>query len=350
LTATDPILDKAIAKIDHDILELLHERCRLLADSQEKLIAAGGLASHIRASSQAAVQGSPQGLASRVLPLLAGMTYQASVQAVKIAYLGPEYSYSYSAARKQFGEVGLQAVPSIRTVFDEIERSHSQFGVVPIENSTDGRIVDTLTMFIQKAVKICGEVYLPIHHNLLAKCERSQIQEVYSKPQALSQCRNWLANHLPQARWVEVASTAAAAQIASTTPHAAAVASKDAAIAWELDVVAQDIEDNPDNVTRFAVIGQDSPAPTGRDKTSIMLQVPHKPGALADAMLVFRDRGLNLTWIESFPIPGAQNEYFFFIELDGHRDQPTVSDAIQVLQSQSMRVNVLGSYPKGTLP
>lgn len=351
MTASKSDLSDRLKAIDLAICDLVHQRAELLRSHQDSV---GPLGEHTAETANAVRVARGQcndDLAeqlNRVVVYIAGVTHQSAVEKTKVAYLGPEFSYSYSAARKFFGAEQLQSVQTIGAVFEEIERGHADFGIVPIENSTDGRIVDTLTMFVRKDVHICGEVYLPIHHNLLARCSRSDIKEVYSKPQALSQCRAWLAEHLPGVKWMEVASTALAAQIAANTPNAAAVASKDAGVALGLDIIAQDIEDNPDNVTRFAVIGSKDADPSGRDKTSLMFQVPHKPGALADAMLLFRDRGLNLTWIESFPIPGSINEYFFFVELDGHRNQDAVKAAIESLQAMSLRVSVLGSYPKGT--
>lgn len=349
-------LKRELGQVDGAIVELLAKRIDLLrqiAEDSSEGTQLPGLATHCHESLRRALEvchPDQRYLAERVVPFLAGVSFQHSVKPTRIAYLGPEYSYSYSAARKYFGaDDGFQAVQTIGAVFEEIQRGQSTYGVVPIENSTDGRIVDTLTMFIRRPVRICGEVLLPIHHNLLAKCGRSEIKEVYSKPQALSQCRAWLAEHLPNARWVEVASTAVAAQIATHTAGAAAVASRDAGIALGLDLIAESIEDNQNNITRFAIIGNDEPAPSSNDKTSLMFQVPHKPGALADVMLMFRDNGLNLTWIESFPVPGVANEYFFFVELDGHRTQSHVENAIRSLEKAAIRLNCLGSYPKGVM-
>ncbi|MBU6173109.1 MAG: prephenate dehydratase [Planctomycetes bacterium] len=344
-------MDPSIAEIDRKIAVLVQQRFDLLKEIGSD---AGTPAEHSQRTQETIREfGAPYNLPllERVLPFVSGVTYQHAIKRSQIAYLGPEYSYSYTAARTFFGSPdGFQPVQTIAAVFEEIERHQSNYGVVPIENSTDGRIVDTLTMFIRKPIKICGEVLLPIHHNLLAKCEREEIKEVHSKPQALSQCRTWLSTHLPSVRWVEVTSTAIAARHASESPGVAAVASKDAAIALQLNVVAENIEDNPNNVTRFAIIGNEEPAPTGNDKTSMMFQVPHRPGALADVMLMFRENGLNLTWIESFPVPGVANEYFFFVELDGHRQQSSVAKSIASLEKTSIRFNFLGSYPKGLPP
>lgn len=268
----------------------------------------------------------------------------------RVAFLGPEYSYSHLAAIKHFGEAApMAAVATIAAVFDSIVRSDAHAGLVPIENSTDGRIVDTLSMFVRVNVKICGEVLLPIHHNLLSRTPREQIVEVHSKPQALSQCRTWLANHLPKAKLVECSSTTAAAELAATQPGIAAVASLEAGRQYGLDVIDASIEDNPHNVTRFAVLGRQLPPPTGNDKTAILFQVDHRPGALADAMVLFKDAGLNLTWIESFPLPGKNAEYLFFVETLGHATEPPVAAALERLRAITLRLEVLGSYRRATL-
>lgn len=264
----------------------------------------------------------------------------------RIAFLGPKYSYSYLATTRFFGEAAaLAPVHSIESVFESVVAGDCRAGVVPIENSTDGRIVDTLGMFVVHRVPICGEVFLPIHHNLLSQSPREAIVQVCSKPQALSQCRHWLARHLPTARIVEVASTTEAARIASEQPGVAAVAGLEAGRQYGLDVVDANIEDSPYNVTRFAVLGNETMAATGRDKTTMLFQVAHQPGALADAMAIFKNNQLNLTWIESFPICGEKAEYFFFIECEGHRSDPPVAAAIEALGKQAIRLDILGSFP-----
>jgi chorismate mutase/prephenate dehydratase len=266
---------------------------------------------------------------------------------LRVAYLGPEYSYSYLATIERFGtSAELCPVATIAAVFEELNRGHSEYGVVPLENSTDGRVADTLNMFARLPVRICGEVQLRIRHNLLAKCPRDEVQEVCSKPQALSQCRDWLAQHLPWARTVEMTSTTAAAQLAGDKQGTAAIASMFAASTYGLDVIASSIEDNENNVTRFAVIGGDTATRTGRDKTALMLEIAHQPGALADVMAVFKRGRLNLTWIESFPIKGSQSEYLFFVESDGHERDAKLRRALEALSRKTVRLEVLGSYAK----
>jgi chorismate mutase/prephenate dehydratase len=266
---------------------------------------------------------------------------------LRVAYLGPEYSYSHLAAIHRFGQsVELVPVLSIAAVFEEINRGHADFGIVPIENSTDGRVADTLDMFARLPARICGEVQLRIHHHLLGKCPRADVEEVYSKPQALSQCRNWLARHLPAARTIEVTSTSTAAQLAQDKRGAAAIASLQAGVHFGLDVLASDIEDNRGNLTRFAVIGDTTGPRTGSDKCALMFEVVHRPGALADAMNVFKRNRLNLTWIESFPIARPEGGYMFFVELEGHESDARVRKAVAALERKTIRLEVLGSYAR----
>ena len=233
-------------------------------------------------------------------------------------------------------------------MFEEVNRGQANYGVVPVENSTDGRIADTLDNFTRLPVKVCGEVQLRIHHTLLARCPRAEVQEVYSRPQALSQCRHWLTRHLPAARPIEVTSTSTAAQLAQDKPGAAAIASVQAGVHYGLDILAENIEDNTANVTRFAVIGGETGPRTGHDKTSAMFEVEHRPGGLADAINIFKRARLNLTWIESFPIPNSDGRYLFFVELDGHETDSRVHKALELLGKKSLRLEILGSYPKTT--
>jgi chorismate mutase/prephenate dehydratase len=269
------------------------------------------------------------------------------VKPIRVGYLGPKYSYSHIAAIQRFGDSpDLTPLATIKAVFEALHFGQIDFGIVPLENSTDGRVADTLDMFARLPTLITGEVQLRVHHNLLGKCSRSEVTEVYSKPQALSQCRDWLAKNLPGAKTVEMTSTAIAAQIAADKPGAAAIASIEAGLHYGLNVIDANIEDNKNNVTRFAVIGGLATKRTGRDKTALMFEIPHKPGALADSMLVFKRSRLNLTWIESFPMPNSPNEYLFFVELEGHRDDGRVKRALQALRRKTDRLEVLGSYAR----
>ncbi|MDZ4779319.1 MAG: prephenate dehydratase [Planctomycetia bacterium] len=340
-----------IQRVDRELIKLANERARLSG----QVIKAGGPThsdlSEIDYHNLVSVhnQGplADRAVASMFRELLSGI--DACHQRQRVAYLGPMYSYTHLAALEKFGHsADLVPVGNIVAVFEEVNRGHAKYGVVPIENSTDGRITDTLDTFTRLPMKICGEVALPIHHNLLGKCPRSDVTEVYSKPQAISQCRNWLAKHLPQARPIEVTSTSAAAQLAREKPGAAAIASLEAGVHYGLEVLAESIEDNPANQTRFAVIGQHSGPRTGNDKTALMCDLQHRPGSLADALQIFKKHKLNLTWIESFPFPAEPGRYFFFLELLGHETDPAVRKAIAELEPQSRRLVVLGAYPRAT--
>lgn len=265
----------------------------------------------------------------------------------RVAYLGPAYSFTHLAAINRFGEsADLVPVSTIATVFEEVNRGHVDYGLVPIENSTDGRIVDTLDMFTRLPLRICGEVQLHVHHNLLARCDRSEITEIYSKPQALSQCRDWLAKNMSHARLIEVTSTSTAAQLARDKPGAAAVASQQAATQYSIQVVANCIEDNRNNVTRFAIIGDSIAEASGHDRTAILLQIPHKPGSLSDALLVFKSCKVNLTWIESFPLRSPEIGYLFFLDFEGHVTDARIKKALKELEAMADRLEILGSYPR----
>lgn len=269
------------------------------------------------------------------------------VRMQRVAYLGPAFSYSHQASIERFGEAAdLIPVSTIASVFEEVNRGHAEFGIVPIENSTDGRIVDTLDMFTRLPLRICGEVQLSVNHNLLARCARSQITEIYSKPQAFSQCRNWLNRHMPHARLHDVTSTSTAAQLARDKPGAAAIASGRAAVEYGLEVVAADVQDNKNNVTRFAIIGDHVPAPTGSDRTALLLQIPHKPGALSDALVAFKKNKVNLSWIESFPLRGPEAGYLFFLDFEGHQKELKVRKTLDHLAKSAVRMEVLGSFPR----
>lgn len=338
-----------IAEIDRQIVLLIQQRAKVL-----KAAASSGGASDCAAGfddlalskiAEDAVGPLPKTTILAVFrELMSGC--RALVRPLRIACLGPLYSYSHLAAMHRFGRsVEFVPVGTISAVFEEVNQRHSEFGLVPVENSTDGRIADTLDMFARLPVRICGQVDMHIHHTLLAKCSRSEIREVYSKPQAISQCRNWLAKHLPLARTIEVTSTTTAAQLAAEKLGAAAIASQQAGVEYELDILAENIEDNPHNATRFAVIGGQIPDRTGNDRTAILFQMEHRPGTLADAMNVFKRNKLNLTWIESFPVPGSDRAYMFFAEVETHPTESRFRRAMATLERKALRLEVLGAFP-----
>lgn len=271
---------------------------------------------------------------------------------LRVACLGPKYSYSHLASVAKFG-AAVEHVPvgSIAAVFEEVNRRHVQFGLVPLENSTDGRVTDTLDMFVRlPGLKIRAEVRLRVHHCLLGRCEWGHVQRVYSKAQALSQCRHWISKNLPQARIIDVVSTAAAAEHASREEFAAAVASRAAGEAFQLNVLAENIEDHPHNLTRFAVIGERGEKRTGQDKTTLLLRLPNDVGSLVEAIAPFKKGGVNLTWIESFPAldsPSVRDPtYLFFIDIEGHVDDESVQRTLEAVRKKCERLEILGSYPR----
>jgi chorismate mutase/prephenate dehydratase len=342
-----------IDRLDLQILKLINERARVAAEvGKLKNDQAGEVFSPAREEEilQNVVQANKGPLDTSTVraifrELMSGS--RALQKVLKVAYLGPEYSFSHLAAVERFGQaVEYMRVGSIAAVFEEVNRSHADFGVVPLENSTDGRITDTLDMFLRlPQLKVCAEVRLPIHHNLLANCEQQEIRRIYSKPQALSQCRNWLSKNVPHASLHEVGSTATAAELAQRETGAAAVASRQAAVRYGLRILFTDIEDSPFNETRFAVIGLQQSPRTGHDKTALMFRVPHEPGSLVEALNIFKQNKLNLTWIESFPAHEPKAEYVFFVDFDGHQEDPKVKRALTALSDRCEEVLVLGSFP-----
>ncbi len=271
---------------------------------------------------------------------------------LRVACLGPKYSYSHLAAVAKFGNA-VEHVPlgSIAAVFEEVNRRQVQFGIVPLENSTDGRIADTLDMFARMPnLKIRAEVRLRIHHCLMAQCGWGEIQRIYSKAQPLSQCRHWLAKNLPNVRLVDVASTAIAAEHAAREEFAAAIASHPAAAAYGLNILAENIEDQRHNVTRFAIIAEQSESrTTGHDKTTLMLRLPHVVGSLLKVIEPLVKNGVNLTWIESFPSADVPSDgkptYLFFIDVEGHAQDAPVTKALDLVRKRCERLEILGSYP-----
>ena len=273
---------------------------------------------------------------------------------LRVACLGPKYSYSHLASVARFGE-SVEHVPvgSIAAVFEEVNRRHVQFGIVPLENSTDGRIADTLDMFVRlPGLKIRAEVRLRVRHCLLGKGDWSDVRRVYSKAQAISQCRNWLGKNLPQGTaMVDVVSSAEAAAIAQRDPQAAAIASKPAADAYGLKVLVENIEDQANNTTRFAVIAERGEQPTGHDKTTMILRLSNQAGTLAKAIAPFEKNGVNMTWIESFPTSENASilnpSYLFFADIDGHVEDEPVKRALEQVRKRCDRLEILGSYPRG---
>jgi chorismate mutase/prephenate dehydratase len=275
----------------------------------------------------------------------------AAEKPLQVAYLGPEGSFTQAAALKQFGgSVELQSMATIADVFHAVETANASYGIVPVENSTEGMVSHTLDRFINSPLKINGEVSLRIHHYLLSKStDLADIKVVYAHPQALAQCRKWLAEHLPESELIAVNSNSEAAKKVANEPNAAAIAANRAAEIYDLFVLASNIEDEADNTTRFIVIGTQDVGPSGVDKTALLVSTQNKPGALQILLKPLADSGISMTRIESRPSGKGIWEYVFFIDIDGHCQDKAVAEALKLLEQESSMCRVLGSYPKAVL-
>lgn len=265
---------------------------------------------------------------------------------LSIAYLGPEGTYSQAAVEKHFGsKVETVAQQTIDDVFRAVEAGSVQYGVVPIENSTEGAVNQSLDNFIRgSSLKICGEIELAIHHCFLSNS--SEVKRIYAHKQSLGQCRNWLAKNFASAECIAVNSNAEAARLAANELGAAAIAGKSAADIYQLQVVASCIEDISNNTTRFVVLGQQEVPATGNDKTSLLISTDNKPGALYSLLQPFADNNVSMTRIESRPSQQGLWEYMFFIDIEGHIEDELVIKSIQHLKADSSFMMVLGSYPR----
>jgi chorismate mutase/prephenate dehydratase len=268
---------------------------------------------------------------------------------LRIGFLGPRGSFSHVASARKFGAC-VEHVPlsGISVVFEEVIRGHIDYGLVPVENSIHGGVVDTLDAFLSSSARICAEVKITIHHNLLAKEPWEKITRIYSKPEVFSQCRQWLANMTKDKQVEPTTSTSRAAELAGQEPGVAAIGSILAGELYDLHVLFENIEDNPDNVTRFFVIGPEAARRSGDDKTAIMFTTAHQSGALADVLDVFKENHINLTDIEKRPSQKVNWEYYFFIDAEGHTDMPAMKTAIEQARKHCLHLTVLGSYPKAT--
>lgn len=267
---------------------------------------------------------------------------------LKIAYFGLPGTNTHIAALQKFGSSSTYVPgPTLKDVFLEVERGRAQYGVVPIENSTEGMVFHTLDLFVESDLKICSEILMPISHTLMSLSgELQKVKTVYSHPQALGQCRVWLEANLPGVKIVESPSTARAAQQAASDAKAAAIAPDLAAKMYQLKPIAKRIEDMQDNYTRFLVIGRTNAEKSGNDRTSIMVSIRDKVGALFALLYPFEKRGLNLTSIESRPSRKKAWDYYFFIDFLGHISDPKVREAIKETERAALTVKVLGSYPR----
>ncbi|MEM1212367.1 MAG: prephenate dehydratase [Planctomycetota bacterium] len=266
---------------------------------------------------------------------------------LRIGYLGPAGSFSHAAATAKFGaSVEYDNLADIGMIFDAVSRRHIDYGLVPIENSTEGSVNATLDGLLRSEVSVCAEVLIAIHHNLMANCSAPEITAIHSHPQALAQCRNWLNAQFPKVERVACSSTSRAVQLAAETPDAAAIGSALAGRLFSVNTQFEAIEDNPNNTTRFFILGHQKPAPSGDDKTTLFFTTKHQPGALTAVLDVFRDAKVNLTHIDKRPSQSTNWEYTFFVDLIGHRDDPKLQAALQDARAHCQSLKVLGSFPR----
>jgi len=347
-------LRKEIDRIDKQILELLNRRAQTALDigkrkaKANKSFFAPAREKEVLNKLAAANNGPLPNAALRAIYREIISASRALEKPVTVAYWGPPATNAHIASIQKFGSsstfVPMDTIPDI---FSEVERQKADYGVVPIENSTEGVVNHTLDTFLTSDLKICSETYLPITHNLLSQAdELSDIKQVYSIPTAAAQCRNWLRAHLPNVELVDVSTTARAAQICAEEANSAAIGTSLAAEVYCLNLIAEHIEDNPQNRTRFLIVGYNEPPPSGKDKTSIMFSVPHKAGSLFRAISAFEKFSVNMTMIESRPTKLTPWEYVFFIDCQGHATDEPVQNALETLREHTLFVTVLGSYPE----
>ncbi|MBM3879021.1 MAG: prephenate dehydratase [Verrucomicrobia bacterium] len=342
----------AIDRVDRQIIELLNERTRHVLEIGRLKLKAGD---EIYAPHR------ERAVLERLCQLNRGPMANASLRAIyreimsgalglekslTIAYFGPQATFTHQAAIRRFGS-SLQYVPlrTIADVFAEVARNRADYGVVPVENSTEGVVTSTLDMFVDSELKIVSQVILPIQHCLVGLGPPSAVRTLYSHPQALAQCRNWVQNHLPTVEIIDTSSTTRAAELAGRKRSAAAIASSLAAERYRLRILYTDIQDNSNNATRFLVLGRQGPPPSGHDRTSLLMSMADKVGALHRALAPFRRYGINLTKIESRPSKRKAWAYFFFIDLDGHITDRRIVRALEHVQPHCDFIKVLGSYP-----
>ena len=266
---------------------------------------------------------------------------------VAVAYLGPEATFTHLASLSKFGS-SVRYVPctSISEVFSEVDHRHVDYGVIPVENSIEGAVSHSLDMFIDSELKICSEILFEISHHLMAVCDLKSVKRVYSNPQVFGQCRLWLEKNLPRAELMETASTSQAAQRAHEEHGAAAIASKLAATLYNLTILAEGIEDLAHNVTRFLVVGRQMATRTKQDKTSIVVSIKDKVGALYEMLEPIRKNRVNMTKIESRPSKKKAWDYYFFIDMEGHMEDERIKRTLKAVEQRVRFLKVLGSYPQ----
>ncbi|MBS1162027.1 MAG: prephenate dehydratase [Proteobacteria bacterium] len=341
--------------IDAELLRLLNARARC-AQKVGEIKAAHGEAGHIyRPEREAQVlrrlqEANPGPLPGENITFFFREVMSACLsleEPLGISFLGPLGSFTGSAATKHFGHAArLLPQASIDDVFREVESGHAHYAVVPVENSTEGAVGRTMDLLLGTQLKICGEVVLRIHQNLLSnETDLGKISKVYSHAQSLAQCHEWLNHHLPGVPRISVASNSLAAQMAAGEAGVAAIAGVAAAERFKLPKLVENIEDEPNNTTRFLILGKHDAGPSGRDRTSLIMSAPNRTGSLHELLLPFSHNAVSMTRLESRPARNALWEYVFYVDVEGHRDEPAVKAALDELAKNAAYLKILGSYP-----
>jgi chorismate mutase/prephenate dehydratase len=351
-----------IDQLDEQIQALITERARCAEEVARQKNIAGDNSEYYRPEREADVlrtvikrnQGPlPDGEMARLFREIMSACL-ALQHPMTVAFLGPEGTYTQAAVYKQFGHsVNCLPLAAIDEIFREVEAGAVHYGVVPVENSSEGIVNHTLDMFLNSPLKICSEVEMRIHHCLLGRMEKrdglSSVTAIHAHQQALAQCREWLNANLPGIPRYAESSNAEAARIAAEQVGAVAIAGEAAAEIYQLNVLASNIEDEPDNTTRFLVIGRKMPAASGHDKTSLLLSTPNRPGALQRLLAPLADKGISMTRIESRPSRRGTWDYVFFIDIEGHAQDPAIAAVLQELEKSAAMLKILGSYPRSVM-
>ncbi len=343
---------KAIDKYDEQIVRLLNERTNhVLAIGEIKL----------KQGEEIYAPHRERAVMQRLFRMNKGPITDESLQAIyrevmssalslekslTIAYLGPEATFTHQAAIRKFGSsLRYSSQKTISDVFTEVSKRRADYGVVPVENSTEGVVTHTLDMFVDSDLKIAAQIVIPIQHCLVSNYKRSEIKKLFTHPQSLGQCRGWLQANFPRVEIIETSSNARSAELAAKEKYSAAIAGVLASEKYRVPLVEMDIQDNMANATRFLVLGKQCTPPTGNDRTSVMFSLVDRVGALYQALAPFRRFRINMTKIESRPSKRKAWEYFFFVDCDGHQEDKKVARALKMLSEHCSYVKVLGSFP-----
>jgi chorismate mutase/prephenate dehydratase len=361
MTSVTPLseLRDKIDAIDKQILQLINQRASCAVEVAKTKIAQGEQGSFYRPDRESLVLRRIKELNQGPLSDDTAVRFFRELMSaclalekpLEVAFLGPEGTFTQQAVFKHFGHA-VKTAPSatINEIFNAVESGNCQFGVVPVENSTEGVISHTLDRFLSSPLKICGEVEIRVHQNLMGLVDSmEEITEVFSHEQSLAQCRQWLDKNLPNVKRTAVSSNSEAARLASVNKHAVAIAGIVAAEVYDLTIIEKNIEDEPNNTTRFIIIGQQVSSSTGNDKTSLVVSTGNQPGALHRILEPFAKFGIGMVHIESRPSRQGLWDYVFFIDIEGHCEDKDVAQALEILRGNVNMLNILGSYPKAVL-